>query len=105
MLAIAGSMTVVKGKGLTASAWKELIKEFENGAKKMDACDEDSHSLGSVLETSLTALPARKKEEFKKMAVLAAGAVAPIEMLCNLWQTQVRCGLSYHVWLNVWKWF
>ena len=104
VLAIAGSMTVVKGKGLTAGAWKELIKEFENGAKKMDACGEDSSdSLGFVLETSFTALPARKKEGFKKMAVLAAGAVAPIEMLCNLWQTQVRCGPSYHVWLNVWK--
>ena len=103
MLAIAGSMTVVKRKGLTAGAWEELIEEFENVAKKMDACGEDSHSLGLVLETSFTDLPARKKEEFKKMAVLAAGAVAPIEMLCNLWETQVRCGPSYHVWLNVWK--
>ena len=103
MLAVAGSMTVVKGKGLTAVAWKELIKEFENVAK-MDACGEDSSdSLGLVLETSFTALPARKKEEFKKMAVLAAGAVALIEMLCNLWQTQVRCGPTYHVWLNVWE--
>ena len=103
MLAIAGSMTVVKRKGLTAGAWEELIKEFENVAKKMDACGEDSHSLGLVLETNFTDLPARKKEEFKKMAVLAAGAVAPIEILRKLWETQVRCGPSYHAWLNVWK--
>ena len=104
MLAIAGSMTtVVKGKGLTAGAWEELIKEFGNVAKEMDACDEVSSGLDLVLETSFTDLPARKKEEFKKMAVLVAGVVAPIEMLRNLWQTQVRCGSSYHVWLNVWK--
>ena len=90
-------MTVVKRKGLTAGAWEELIKEFENVAKKMEACGEDSRSLGLVLETSFADLPARKKEEFKKMALLAAGAVAPIEMLCNLWETKVHCGPSYHV--------
>ena len=94
-------MTVVKGKGLTAGAWEELIKEFENVAKKMDACGEDSHSLGLVLETSFTDLPEGKKVEFKKMTVLAADAVAPVQMLRNLWETQVRCGPSYHVWLNV----
>ncbi|CAM9900520.1 unnamed protein product [Ectocarpus sp. 4 AP-2014] len=88
VLAIAGSMSVVKGKGLTAVAWEELAKELENVAKKMRARGEQSSSIKVVLETSFDSLAVRKQEEFLKMAVLAAGAVAPIEMLRNLWEIE-----------------
>lgn len=88
-LAIAGSMPIVKGKGLIAGAWAKLVKELENVAKTMRARGEQSTSLKLVLETSFDALSARKQEEFLKMAVMAAGAVAPIEMLLNLWEIQV----------------
>ena len=90
MLAIAGSMPVVKGKGLTAGAWGKLIEELENVAMKMEASDEDSDSLNVVLETSFNALTLRKKLAFKKTAVLAPGAVAPTEMLLNLWEIEMR---------------
>ncbi|CAM9138218.1 unnamed protein product, partial [Ectocarpus sp. 13 AM-2016] len=88
VLAIAGSMSVVKGKGLTAAAWEELAKELENMAKKMRARGEQSSSIKVVLETSFDSLAARKQEEFLKMAVLAAGALVPIEMLHNLWEIE-----------------
>ena len=94
-LAIAGSMPVVKGKGLTPVPWEELIKTFENLAKMMRARGEQLSSLNTVLEASFDALAERKQEEVLKTAVLAAGAVAPIEMLLNLWEIQVRC--SHHV--------
>eukprot|EP00903_Cladosiphon_okamuranus_P011715 g11018.t1 len=79
---------VVKGKGLIAGAWEELHTLFENVATKMWECGEQSNKLGLVLERSFTSLSARKKDEFLKTAVLAAGAVAPIEMLLNLWETK-----------------
>lgn len=93
MLAIAGSMPVVKGKGLTAGAWEELTRHFENVAKMMRARGEQSSSLNTVLEASFDALAEIKQEEILKTAVLAAAAVAPIEMLLNLWGTKVRCGV------------
>ncbi|CAN0459970.1 unnamed protein product [Ectocarpus sp. 12 AP-2014] len=88
VLAIAGSMPAVKGKGLRAGAWEDLINAFENVAKKMRARGQQSSSIKVVLETSFDSLAVRKQEEFLKMAVLAAGAVAPIEMLRNLWEIE-----------------
>ncbi|CAN0257518.1 unnamed protein product, partial [Pylaiella littoralis] len=88
VLAIAGSMPVVKGKGLTADAWRQLTKDLENVAKKMRISGGQSTSLSVVLETSFVSLAEERQEELLKMAVLAAGAVAPIEMLRNLWQTE-----------------
>eukprot|EP00752_Nemacystus_decipiens_P014888 g13255.t2 len=88
-LAIAGSMPVVKGKGLTAAAWEELARLFEgNAAKKGRVKGEQSTSLHVVFEASLDALSGRKQEEMLKTAVLAPGAVAPIEMLLNLWEIE-----------------
>lgn len=92
VLAIAGSLPVVKGNGLTASAWEELIEVLENTAKTMGFSGGQSQSLDVVLEASFSSLGARKRKEFLKMAVLASGAIAPIEMLLNLWQTGVRGG-------------
>lgn len=103
MLAIAGSMSVMKGKGLTAGAWKELIKLFQNVVTMMSESGEESKSLDVVLGVSFTDLAARKREEFLKMAVLAPGAIAPIEMLQNLWETEVRCGFPFAMWLNLWN--
>ncbi|CAN0236175.1 unnamed protein product [Ectocarpus sp. 13 AM-2016] len=88
VLAIAGSTSVVKGRGLTSVAWEELAKELENVAKKMRARGQQSSSIKVVIETSFDTLAARKQEEFLKMAVLAAGALAPIEMLRNLWEIE-----------------
>ncbi|CAB1107479.1 unnamed protein product [Ectocarpus sp. CCAP 1310/34] len=54
----------------------------------MRARGQQSSSITVVLETSFDTLAARKQEEFLKMAVLAAGALAPIEMLRNLWEIE-----------------
>lgn len=86
-------MSVVEGRGLTAGAWEELIKLFENVATMMWESGEESKSLDEVLGASFSALAAKKRKEFLKMAVLAPGAVAPIEMQRNLWETEVRCGV------------
>ncbi|CBN74851.1 NB-ARC and TPR repeat-containig protein [Ectocarpus siliculosus] len=88
VLAIAGSMPVVKGKGLKDGAWEELIEEFENVTTIMWEPGEESRNLDMVLGASFNALAARKREEFLRMAVLAPGAVAPFEMLRNLWEIQ-----------------
>lgn len=88
-------MPVVEGRGLTAGAWEELIKRFENAATMMWESGEESTSLDEVLGASFGALAAKKKREFLKMAVLAPGAVAPIEMLRNLWETEVRGASSF----------
>eukprot|EP00903_Cladosiphon_okamuranus_P016596 g15309.t1 len=88
VLAIAGSMPVVKGKGLTAVAWAKLIKDFDDVAEKIRARGEQSTSIKFVLETSLDALSRRRQKEFLKMGVLAAGAVAPVDMLRNLWEIE-----------------
>ncbi|CAM9232131.1 unnamed protein product [Scytosiphon promiscuus] len=88
VLAIAGSMPVVEGRGLMAGAWGTLMEELENVATKMDASDNDSNSLSVVLETSFSALTIREKKALKKTAVLAPGAVASTEMLLNLWEIE-----------------
>eukprot|EP00752_Nemacystus_decipiens_P014746 g13130.t2 len=88
VLAIAGSMPVVKGNGSTAGAWVKLIEELEDVATKMEASDEVSDSLNVVLETSFNALKVAAKRAFKKTAVLAPGAVASIDMLLNLWEKE-----------------
>ena len=94
-LAIVGSMSVVKGRGLKADAWEELLRLFEkNSAKKGRVRGEHSASLNMVLGTSFDVLSQRKQEELLKTAVLAPGAVAPIEMLLNLWEIQVCCALA-----------
>ncbi len=91
LLAIAGSMSAVKGRGLTAGAWEELITLFEKRATIMGESGEESTSLKEVLGASFSALAAKKRREFLKMAVLAPGAVAPIEMLRHLWEIEVSC--------------
>eukprot|EP00903_Cladosiphon_okamuranus_P008466 g8133.t2 len=88
VLAIAGSMPVVKGKGLTAGAWEELANPFEDVAKIMRARGEQPSFLSAVLEASFDALAERKQEEVLETAVLAASTVASTEMLQNLWETQ-----------------
>ncbi|CAN0321030.1 unnamed protein product, partial [Ectocarpus fasciculatus] len=88
VLAIAGSMPAVKGKGLTPGAWDELAKELENVATLMWESGEESTSLDMVLGASFNTLSARKRREFLKMAVLAAGSFAPIEMLRSLWEIE-----------------
>lgn len=88
-------MSAVKGKGLTTAAWEELARLFEsNAAKKGRVRGEQSTSLHVVLGASLDALSERKQEEMLKLAVLALGAVAPMEMLLNLWEIPVRCVVS-----------
>ena len=79
---------------MKAGAWEELAKTFENKAKMMRTRGEQPSSLNAVLEASFDALAARKQEEVLKLAVLAPGVVAPIEMLLNLWEMEVGFGVS-----------
>ncbi|CAM9821168.1 unnamed protein product [Scytosiphon promiscuus] len=85
---IAGSMSVVKGKGATGDAWDDLIKLFENVAKVMRARGEQTTSINMVLGASFDVLSDRKQVEMMKMAVMAPGVVASVEMLLNLWEIQ-----------------
>lgn len=87
-------MPLVKGKGLAAGAWEDLIKRFENVAKMMRDRGEQSSSLSAVLEASFDALSQTKQEELLRVAVLPASVAAPIDMLLNLWETKVRCSVS-----------
>ena len=88
-LAIAGSMPVVKGKGLKACAWEELAKHLGNEATKMWESGQEGVNINMVFEASFSALAARKRKEFLRLAVLPPGSVAPIEMLLNLWEMEV----------------
>ncbi|CAM9944643.1 unnamed protein product, partial [Ectocarpus fasciculatus] len=87
-LAIVGSMPVVKGKGSTAGAWRKLIEECENVAWRMRARGECFTSVKVTLESSFDALSETLQAAVLKIAVLAAGAVATLEMLSNLWETE-----------------
>lgn len=88
---MAGAIPVVKGKGLTVVGnWERLIDECQEVSDKMRVRGEHSSSIKLVLETSPDAWTRRKQDLFVKMDVLAAGANAPIEVLLNLWEMQVR---------------
>lgn len=102
-LAIAGSIPVVKGQGLVADGWRELSKLFDNTAKMMRARGEQSSSLGTVLEASFDTLSETKQEKVLMTAVLAAGAVASVQMLLNLWDTKVLCVAFSTRWSTVWE--
>lgn len=86
-------MPTVKGKGLTTGGWEQLIEDFDNVANKWWARGEESRSLNVVFDASFDALAERKRDNILKMAVLAPGVAAPIDMLLNLWEIQVRCGV------------
>lgn len=83
-------MSVVKGKGLTADAWEQLIGLFGNVSRMMRARGEQETSLNMVLGASFDVLSDRKHEEMMKMAVMAPGVVASNEMLLSLWEIKVR---------------
>lgn len=92
-LAIAGSMSIVKGQGSDAGAWDQLHKYLENKWNMQKAKGEVGSSLDRVLDASFDALGGRKQKEFLRMAVLAKGALAPIDMLLNLWGIEVSMSL------------
>lgn len=92
-LAIAGSVPVVKERGSTVSAWEELTQLVENKVGMVKPYGGDSDKFTSILQTSFNALPRRTQNSLLKMAVMAAGAVASIEMLRNLWEMKVRAGV------------
>ena len=88
-LAIAGSMAVVKGRGSSAQAWQQLHKDLQRKEDLLVADDGANESLYRALDASFATLAARKKVIFLRMAVLSKGAVAPEEMLLNLWEVEV----------------
>lgn len=93
-------MPIVKGRGSSIKAWKQLHKNLQNKGDMLLEKGDTKTSLHRVLDASFDELGTRKQKIFLRMAVLPNGAVAPEEMLQNLWELDVsgtyRC-LAYSV--------
>lgn len=85
-------MPVVKGRGSSVQAWKQLHKDFENRGDMLLAKSGTNRSLQRVLDASFDALGAKKQDMLLRMAVLPKGSVAPEDMLQNLWEVEVSFG-------------
>lgn len=83
-------MPAVKGRGFSAQAWHDLHRDLYNKAKMLLAKGGMKSSLNHVLDASFDKLGASKQRAFLRMAVLAKGAVAPEDMLMNLWEIEVN---------------
>lgn len=65
-------------------AWRELHDSLKDNARQLqDTVGENS--VGNVLTISFRGLGRWQRTHFLKLAVLANGVLAPMEMLCNLW--------------------
>lgn len=94
-LTIAGSMSAVKGRGSSARAWQELHKNIENKRKMLQQkAGVVARSINHILAVGYDSLGTKKKEEFASLAVLPKAAVAPTDMLQNLWDIEVRYNVS-----------
>ena len=82
-------MPEVKGRGSTAQAWKRLHKDFEDRGDLLLEKGETNTSVHRVLDASFDELGKKKQRLFLRMAVLPKGAVAPEDMLLNLWEVEV----------------
>lgn len=77
VLAIAVTMPVVKGNGLTAGAREELLNTFQNNARKGWAKGEVGRFLNTVLEAGFDALSGRKYAELLKVVVFGPDMLYP----------------------------
>lgn len=88
-LAIAGAMPPVIYRPQSPEAWRELHDSLKDNARQLqDTVREDSvrkASVSNVLTVSFRGLGRWQRTHFLKLAVLANGVLAPMEMLCNLW--------------------
>lgn len=83
-LAIAGAMPPVIYRPQSPAAWRELHDSLKDNTRQLqDTVGEDS--VGNVLTISFRGLGRWQRTHFLKLAVLANGVLAPMEMLCNLW--------------------
>lgn len=83
-------MSVVKGRGSSAQAWRTLLKDLENKGEMLLAKGDTTTSLHRVLDTSFDQLGKSQQNFFLRMAVLPKDVVAPEDMLLNLWEVEVR---------------
>lgn len=69
--------------------WKQLHEDLQHKEDLLLADDATNKTLCRVLDASFGKLGARQKTVFLKMAVIPKGAVAPEDMLLNLWEFEV----------------
>ena len=84
-------MPVVKGCGTLPRAWEQLHLQLNNREEMLRQKAGAVKSIRHVLEASFDALGRRKQENLMSLAVLPKAAVAPMEMLLNLWDFEVCC--------------
>lgn len=91
-LAIAGSISNLRGPGFKSSEWRRVLNDtLENKAKMQRiAVGTESTCLAAVLDSSFYNLSMGKQEKFLRLAVLPKGDVASENMLLNLWELEVH---------------
>lgn len=88
-LAIAGSTSTVKGHGSSMKKWKTLHENLGHRGDALSQKGDSNTSLYRVLDASFDELGTKRQRMFLRMAVLPYGAVAPKDMLQNLWEVEV----------------
>ena len=84
-LAIAGSMPLVMDDPMSEDAWSGLHKNLEDKANMQQSAGAQQDSLGTVLAVSFKGLGKWQRTHFLQLAALAKNVLAPMEMLCHLW--------------------
>ncbi|CAB1101788.1 unnamed protein product [Ectocarpus sp. CCAP 1310/34] len=83
-MAVIGAMDESRESPHRPDTWTKLHEKLS--AKPEFVYEEGlDNGLGNVLELSFSALDADAKERFRRLGVLAGGALAPMEMLSYLW--------------------
>lgn len=72
----------------SASAWRKLHDALGNETETQRSQED---ALNTVLVVGFGELGINQRSRFLKLAVLANGVLAPTDMLCHLWDEEVRC--------------
>lgn len=94
-LAIVGSTDTVKDDPMCTVVWLKLHEKLRNKARMLRLKGQRQGSLHSVLDVSYDELGQEQQRNFIKLAVLAHDAIAPLEMLRNLWDKEVGHGVQF----------
>lgn len=89
-MAVIGAMDESRASPHRPDTWTNVHEKL-SAEPELVYEDGLDNGLGNVLELSFSALDADAKERFRRLGVLAGGALASMEMLSYLWD-QVQCG-------------
>lgn len=77
----------------SADAWNELHRILKDKGSLREFSGPQDSSVHSILTSSLGELSRKQQGRFLKLGVLANGVMAPLEMMCCLWDEEVRNNL------------